>query len=118
VDIYSDHLLARDFSQFSAVPLEEFSMRVYEVYTRAKALLPVSGERFLSYVLSNNIYQSYATTEGIERVLYHLSHRIRHDVRLDKSLQSFLANEDRLRANFEMLFSDLRLRFMASPGNG
>ena len=99
------------------MPLDEFSMRVYEVYERAKAILPQSGERFLSYVLQNSIYQSYATSEGIERVLYHLSHRIRHDVRLDKSLPAFLENESALKTNFDLLFGDLRQRFMTSAGS-
>lgn len=112
VDIYFDHLLARDFETFSATPLQKFSANAYTIYDSARPYLPESSGRFLDYLLKNDLYRSYASIDGIERVLFHLSHRIGHGVRLDKSLPVFLSNESILQTQFTTLFELLIARFL------
>lgn len=107
VDIYFDHFLARDFDRYAAVSLDAFSRSVYEVYSAHRHLLPESSERFLGYLVKNNIYQSYATEPGIMTVLHHLSNRIRHNVRLDESLLLFQKHRSDLENNFRMVIDDL-----------
>lgn len=111
IDIYFDHLLARNFSRYSAVPLEEYTKEIYAIYELHRKLLPQSSLRFLEYVLKNNIYNAYATEAGIERVLYHLSHRISHGVLLNHSLALFHKNEKLLTDNFEIFFNDAMTEF-------
>lgn len=110
-DIYFDHLLARDFEKYGAGNLADFSARVYKVYQQHSQLLPQSSSRFLDYVIGNNIYPAYATIEGIEKVLYHLSHRIKHNVKLDDSIRLFRAHEKELESNFSSFFEDARREF-------
>lgn len=112
VDIYFDHLLAKNFSLYTGQNLEGYSAGVYTVYQQQKAYLPKSSAGFLEYVLKNNIYNAYASTEGIETVLFHLSHRINHGVFLNKSMPVFLENETQLRQNFELFFDDARRLFL------
>jgi acyl carrier protein phosphodiesterase len=112
VDIYFDHLLASDFEKFAGTPLPVFSDQVYKVYLEHGSVLPKSSNRFLEYVLKNNVYSSYAQIEGIEKVLYHLSGRIGHNVRLDHSLDLFLRNETELRTGFSDFFNDAVKQFI------
>lgn len=111
VDIYFDHFLARDFDKHALIDLGEFSDKVYKVYRDNEKHLPESSSRFLSYVIKNNIYQSYGTKEGISQVLYHLSHRIGHDVSLHESMQLFTDNFDDLQGNFNEFIKDLKKEF-------
>ncbi len=111
VDIYFDYFLASGFSNYSDLPLESFSENAYKVYSENVYLLPHSSSRFLEYVIKNNIYSSYSDIKGIETVLYHLSHRIKHGVQLDQSITLFKKNEDELRANFNSFFKDALTRF-------
>jgi acyl carrier protein phosphodiesterase len=111
VDVFFDHLLAKRFEEFSAISLEDFSERTYETYSRNKHVFPESSDRFLEYVLKNNIYASYALPEGIEKVLYHLSHRIGHDVRLDYSVRLFERNEKELQKAFTGFMKDAIAEF-------
>jgi acyl carrier protein phosphodiesterase len=113
VDIFFDHLLARRFKEFSGMSLGDFSERTYQVYSKNKKVFPESSNRFLEYVLKNNIYSSYALTEGIERVLYHLSHRLAHNVRLDHSMELFVANEKELEKAFSLFMKDAMVEFQA-----
>jgi acyl carrier protein phosphodiesterase len=112
VDIYFDHLLARDFETYSIVPLKQFSKTVYDIYQQSQSLLPQHSSNFLDYVLKNDIYTSYSLLEGIERVLFHLSQRINHQVRLDQSIPLFSAHEKELQQNFDSFFKEAMAEFI------
>ncbi len=106
IDIYFDYFLAKNFSNYHHENLHSFSEKVYQVYSEHQHILPKSSSNFLEYVIKNNIYTSYSKIEGIEKVLYHLSHRIKHPVQLDDSIKIFTKNEQELEANFSIFFKD------------
>jgi acyl carrier protein phosphodiesterase len=112
VDIYFDHLLAKNFSRYSDVSLKLFSEKVYKIYTSYEQLLPKTSSGFLEYVIKNNIYHAYSGIDGIERVLFHLSHRIKHQVQLDQSVSLFKEHEKELQANFDVFFKDAVTAFL------
>jgi acyl carrier protein phosphodiesterase len=112
VDIYFDHLLAKDFGKHAPIDLSQFSKNVYQVYCEHEKYLPESSSRFLAYVIKNNIYQAYGTKEGIAQVLYHLSHRIGHKVPLHESTRLFEDNITMLQANFDEFIKDLKKEFL------
>ena len=111
VDIYFDHLLAKNFKKYHEHDLDFFSKNVYQVYNQHQHLLPQSSSRFLQYVVKNNIYTAYADIRGIETVLFQLSQRIKHNVSLDESLSLFQNNEDQLEKNFDVFFKEVQLEF-------
>lgn len=106
VDIYFDHLLAKNFNRYSEIPLKLFSEKVYAVYRQHIDILPPHSSGFLEYVLKNNIYTAYGSQEGIEKVLFHLSHRLNHNIRLDHSIQLFQENELLLDGYFDLFFKE------------
>lgn len=111
VDIYFDHLLASDFKSFHNEDLKDFSSRIYQVYTNYRELMPNSSLRFLSYLLQNNLYQQYASLDGITRVLSHLSHRIGHQIALQASAGDFTNHEAELRSHFNTFMPELQQHF-------
>ena len=111
VDIYFDYFLAKNFSHYSALPLEIFSKNVYKVYTEHHYILPINSSRFLEYVIKNNIYKEYSSLQGIQTVLNHLSHRIKHNVQLDDSIILFKKNENVLEEHFNLFFRDVLKEF-------
>jgi len=112
IDIYFDHLLAKNFSSYSNTPLKEFCDNVYKIYTQNKNILPKSSSNFLDYVLQNNIYYEYSSIQGIERVLFHLSYRIKHNVMLNESVSLFKEHEKELQENFKVFFGDAVKEFL------
>ncbi|MBL7934152.1 MAG: DUF479 domain-containing protein [Bacteroidia bacterium] len=112
VDIYFDYFLAKDFNSHSNTPLKEFSKNVYSVYTENIGYLPETSARFLSYVIKNNIYESYGNIEGISQVLFHLSHRIKHGVALQDSVKVLNEKLPEMQANFDAFFKDLKAEFI------
>jgi len=107
VDIYYDHLLAKNFSKYSDINLEDFTQNIYSLLQRNEQHLPESSKHFLKYVISNNTFYRYSTLEGIELVLKHLSGRINHGVWLNESVPLFTANEKLLEAEFHEFMEDL-----------
>jgi len=112
IDIYFDHLLAKKFEEYNDLSLHDFSKNVYEVYKEHENILPKTSSGFLEYVIKNNIYTAYADLVGIERVLFHLSQRIKHEVRLDFSVEIFKQNEDQLQTAFSVFFKDVLKEFL------
>lgn len=111
IDIYFDHLLAKNFSKYSNMTLDKYCEFIYTIYAEYKTVLPQSSSGFLDYVLQNNIYHAYSTLEGIEQVLFHLSHRINHGVLLNDSITLFKAHEKELEENFKIFFKDALTTF-------
>ncbi len=112
VDIYFDHLLAKNFNTFHLENLDNFSKNVYAIYSEHQYLLPSGSSRFLNYVVNNNVYSQYSKLEGIEKVLNHLSQRINHGVKLDKSVTLFHKNESELESYFKSFFDEITGEFM------
>lgn len=112
IDIYSDHFLAKNFENYSGTPLRDFSELAYKTYSQNQHHLPKSSSNFLEYVIKNNIYNAYSSIEGIEKVLFHLSHRIKHSVMLNESINLFRENEEELKSNFDTLFRDAIKEFL------
>ncbi len=111
IDIYFDYFLAKNFNHYSSVSLEEFCKNTYNIYQQHQAILPKTSANFLNYVMQNNIYQAYSNLQGIEKVLFHLSHRIKHNIWLNQSVIIFKNNEQELYQHFKILFSDAINKF-------
>lgn len=107
VDIYYDHLLAKNFSKFSDTGLADFTKNIYSVLQNNTQHLPESSKGFLNYVLKNNTFFEYSKIEGIETVLKHLSYRINHGIFLNESVPLFLQHEKSIEQDFFKFFEDL-----------
>ena len=111
IDIYFDHLLAKNFSLFSAESLSDFSTKTYAAYNRNLLHLPEHSRRFLNYLIRNDLYVAYSQQEGISTVLQHLSQRINHGVQLENSMDFFVQKEDLLTEMFFEFFEDAKNKF-------
>jgi acyl carrier protein phosphodiesterase len=107
IDIYYDHLLAKNFNKFSEAGLEAFTKNIYSILQNNVQHLPESSKGFLNYVLQNNTFFEYSKIEGIEMVLKHLSYRINHGIFLNESLPLFLQHEKSIQQDFFEFFEDL-----------
>jgi acyl carrier protein phosphodiesterase len=107
MDIYYDHVLARNFSKYSKVPLQEYTQNIYRILQDNSQFLPESSKRFLDYAIERNTFFEYSKIEGIELVLKHLSHRINHGIWLNESIPMFIANEKAIEQDFFEFMEDL-----------
>ena len=107
VDVIADHLLALQWSRFSAVPLPAFTARVYDAIQAHTELLPDHGRRFFDYMASEDLLAAYADTEVMLRSLRSVTRRLRRES-LDASLAVTVDREIAgLEADFLNYFPDL-----------
>ncbi|HRH71370.1 MAG TPA: acyl carrier protein phosphodiesterase, partial [Flavobacteriales bacterium] len=76
MDIYYDHVLASNWSDFHPEPLPAFTRRMYALLTRYQHLMPEHTQRMLPYMVQGDWLTSYATIGGIGRALAGLARRV------------------------------------------
>ena len=73
IDIFYDHFLAVDWNIFSDASLTEFTNDLNNCLTAYMNFLPASIQEFIPRFMQNRWIESYATPEGIEKVLEGMS---------------------------------------------
>lgn len=107
LDIYYDHILARNFEHYSDEPLQDYVTRIYKVLQSNSQHLPESSKRFLEYAVKNNTFFEYSKKEGIKMVLQHLSYRINHGIDLSLSFPLLEANYEEIERDFFVFMKDI-----------
>jgi len=111
VDLYYDHFLARQWSRYSDVPLEEFSQAVYRVLQEHQHGFPPSMRRSMSYMVRNRLLQSYRELDGIEHALRGIETRLKRPSHLHQAIVDLEENHQALAEDFMAFFPDL-IRFV------
>jgi acyl carrier protein phosphodiesterase len=107
IDIFYDHFLAKNWSRYSTVPLQNFSQNVYGILTINHSLLPERLQRMLPYIVREDWLTSYANISAIHTTLNRLSNRFKRENGLLNSAEELLANYETLEADFHDFFPDL-----------
>lgn len=76
VDIFYDHFLAKNWRQYSDVPLEEYAEKVHSLMLKNILHMPARALMFLKYAIKTNRLVTYGTLDGIEDVLTGMSRRM------------------------------------------
>ncbi|AND70686.1 hypothetical protein ATSB10_32320 [Dyella thiooxydans] len=107
LDVWFDHLLARDFDRWSSTPLDAFSGGLRQLLVDHRASLPPGLARFLAYMQMNDLPATYARPEVVGRALAGIGQRLRRDNPLADALPVLQANAPVLAGHFEAFFPDL-----------
>jgi len=107
MDMIYDHYLAKNFDNYSKIKLQEFSNISYAILNENLHILPEPAKRFHSYMVENNVLFNYSTLKGMETVLTHLNHRIRHRYQLQNSIAILKKQDIEIEEEFFVFFDDL-----------
>jgi acyl carrier protein phosphodiesterase len=108
VDIYYDHFLASRWEEYSEIPLENFVATFYKLLKREFDLLPTPIQRFLPYMVSENWLLSYASIEGIARILYQMNIRTKNIVQMDRAVNDLQEHYEDFSEEFQEFFPQLQ----------
>jgi len=87
VDIYYDHFLAINWSEFSKESLTTYVDEFYSMITSHGDKLPESVNHMMPYMIRKNWLLNYANFEGIEDVMQGMSRRTKHDSKMEQSVE-------------------------------
>lgn len=108
VDIYYDHLLARDWARYHAQPLDAYCRRVYRHLAERLDALPEPARPALARMAQQDWLGSYATLAGIADVLDRMSRRARRPNPLAGGEVELQAAVDAYAADFARYLPDAR----------
>ena len=107
MDIFYDHYLAKNFDKYSDIGLQEHSTNIYDLLRDKYNYLPESAKRFYGYMTERNVLVHYSSLQGIETVLEHLSHRIRHRYQLNLAMPILVEQYDEIEQEFFAFFDEI-----------
>ena len=117
LDVFYDHLLARNWTRYSDVPLDDFIARFYAALTRRADVLPANLAQAAPRMIEQDWLGSYLDYAGVEIAIRRISTRLSRngDVMRD-GLIDLKANYAELASGFDAFFPEL-IAFVASRRN-
>jgi acyl carrier protein phosphodiesterase len=114
VDVFYDHFLARNWTNYHASPLPDFATRVYKTMDDHNELLPTGVLRMLPYMKRGNWLVNYSKVEGIDRALTGMASRTPYLSKMDEAVQDLLKHYNAFQKEFEAFFPELiKLNFFS-----
>jgi acyl carrier protein phosphodiesterase len=107
IDIWFDHLLARDFSRWSDTPLQHFSDDLQYLLVENTRFLPEPLRRFRQYMRARRLPAAYANREMISEVLAGVSFRLKRENPLAHGLVEISRLEQELDHAYARFFPQL-----------
>lgn len=76
IDMFYDHFLAKNWSQYSKLSLEEYTINFYKILEKYSSCLPHKLRTVMPAMINENWLLSYKETIGIEKALERISKRL------------------------------------------
>lgn len=107
VDVFYDHFLASNWEQYSTEALDKYIADFYSLLRKNYEILPGRVKSFYPYLLKDNWLLSYATIEGIEKILFQMSQRTIGDIQLNLAVKELKYFYEDFKEEFSCFFKDL-----------
>jgi acyl carrier protein phosphodiesterase len=73
IDIFYDHFLTKNWSEFSSVPLKDFTLNLHKILNKYFDILPEKVKQFVPSFINNDWIKYYKSVFGIKQVLKRMS---------------------------------------------
>lgn len=107
VDILYDHFLAANWKEYSSIPFEDYIMTFYDLLQANQSILPKNVQQFLPYMIKDNWLLSYASIEGIGRILYQMNERTKRKSKMNLAVVELEEHYEDFGSEFHSFFIEL-----------
>lgn len=108
VDMFYDHLLAKNWEQYYTDFLPDFAERSYHTLEKFHHILPEGVKFMLPYMTKGNWLVNYARMEGIERALTGMARRSKHESKMELAVEDLKKNYDDFTQEFSIFYPQLQ----------
>ena len=108
VDIFYDHFLAKNWSEYSDIPLADYIQTFYELLRDNFEILPENIQKMAPIMMEGNWLLIYANLEGIDRVLAGMNRRTKNRSGMDKAGQELKEFYTLFETDFRLVMKDLQ----------
>lgn len=107
IDILYDHFLAKNWNNYSNVPLVDFVEQFYQSLRDNYGLLSAKTKKIMPYMIESNWLVSYETIAGIERILFQMDYRTKHKANMQNAVEELKEYYIEFEEEFTLFFQDL-----------
>ena len=108
IDIFYDHFLAKNWLEYSEIPLQEFTHDFYKVLENNFEILPDNIQRLMPYLIKDDWLTNYANMEGIKKVLAGMNKRTHERSHMHLAMKDLEDNYEEFEQDFTSFFEILR----------
>ena len=107
IDLIYDHYLAKNWNNYSNIPLSNFSQGVYDLLYNNFDILPDKAQYLLPYMTDQNWLYSYRTIDGIDNIMYNMNKRTKGLSKMDEAVVDLQKNYTIFEEDFSAFFTEL-----------
>jgi acyl carrier protein phosphodiesterase len=107
VDIFFDHFLAKNWKDYSKVPLEDYIDKFYKSLDRNFDSLPPRFKHLTPIMIEGNWLLSYATIDGIQQVLNGMNRRTKNVSHMNEATKELKEYYELFENDFTVFFAEL-----------
>lgn len=107
VDILYDHFLAKNWSNYCDTPLVEYIESFYDLLEENYELLPLRIQKLMPYMFTDNWLLSYASVDGISRVLEGMNRRTKNRSGMNEAVNELELYYSEFETEFTAFFDEL-----------
>ncbi|MBE0500509.1 MAG: DUF479 domain-containing protein [Desulfuromonadales bacterium] len=105
VDVFYDHLLARNWERHHPLSLEQFARQIYQILEKRFDLLPAELQKIVPRMIQHNWLVSYRDIAIVEPVLIRLDQRIKRPTPLAAGLEQLKRHYAALETDCDLFVS-------------
>ena len=107
VDILYDHFLAKNWHQYSDMPLADFIEDFYDNLEAHFDILPKRVKQLMPYMIGDNWLLSYKDISGIQKVLEGMNRRTKNRSKMNLAIKELKEFYDEFEQEFTLFFAEL-----------
>jgi len=107
VDILYDHFLAKNWQNYSEIPLSDYINYFYDSLEDYFEILPQRIKQMMPYMITDNWLLSYASIEGISKVLEGMNRRTKNKSKMNLAINELQRFYNEFEIEFTHFFEEL-----------
>ncbi|WP_281225238.1 acyl carrier protein phosphodiesterase [Flavobacterium aquiphilum] len=108
VDVFYDHFLAKNWTNYSDESLEDFTNRFYQSLQDNYEFLSERAKGMMPYMISHNWLVSYQTVEGIASILTRMDSRTQNESKMRFAFRELVEYYGDFELEFTTFFEDIK----------
>jgi acyl carrier protein phosphodiesterase len=109
MDIFYDHYLAKNWSNYSTENLEDYAERFYQLLKSNHHLLTDQVKGMMPSMIARNWLVSYASLEGLKMIMFQMNHRTKNRVAMHESVVELQLYNTQFEQEFFIFFDELQM---------
>jgi acyl carrier protein phosphodiesterase len=110
VDVFYDHFLAKNWSNYSSESLVDFTENFYQSLRDNYDFLSERTKGMMPYMIEYNWLVSYQTVEGISRILTQMDSRTKNESKMRFSPNELIEYYTEFEQEFTSFFEDVKIQ--------